>query len=104
MSHSFNPAPSPASATPLIAVDTSRGLFCHPEPLPTPLGIPRLFVASTHRRQGIASSLLSAAAATFVHGCPVDPAKGEVAFTQPTDAGHAVMQVWGKGGARIYEE
>jgi len=88
----------------LIAVDTSTGLFCHPEPLPTPLGIPRIFVVSTHRRQGIASRLLSAAAATFVHGCPVDPAKGEVAFTQPTGAGHALMQIWGKAGARIYEE
>lgn len=88
----------------LVAVDTTSGLFCHPEALPTPLGIPRLFVSSAHRRQGIASRLLSAAAATFIHGCPLDPVNGDVAFTQPTEGGHAVMQNWGGGGVRIYEE
>ena len=90
--------------TPLLAVDTSSGLFCHPEPLPTPLGIPRLFVSSAHRRQGIATRLLTAAANTFVHGCLLDPLKGDVAFTQPTTAGNAVMQCWGKGFVRIYHE
>ncbi|KAF7322588.1 zf-C2H2-3 domain-containing protein [Mycena chlorophos] len=98
---------SPPTSSPtakLVAVDTSTGIFCHPKPLPTPLGIPRLFVPSTHRRQGVASKLLSAAAATFVYGCPLDPRKGQVAFTQPTGDGNAVMQSWGKGGVRIYEE
>lgn len=88
----------------LVAVDPSSGLFCHPSPIPTPLGIPRLFVPSAHRRQGIATHLLSAAAATFIHGCPLDPTKGQVAFTQPTQGGRAVMEKWGKGSARIYEE
>jgi len=88
----------------LVVVDPSSGLFCHPSPIPTPLGIPRLFVPSAHRRRGIATHLLSAAAATFVHGCPLDPTKGQVAFTQPTQSGRAVMEKWGKGSARIYEE
>ncbi|KAG9318333.1 hypothetical protein JVU11DRAFT_421 [Chiua virens] len=88
----------------LVAVDATSGLFCHPTPLPTPLGIPRLFVPSAHRRQGIATRLLSAAAATFIHGCPLDPTKGQVAFTQPTEGGCAVMEKWGKGFVRIYEE
>lgn len=88
----------------LVAVDTSSGLFCHPTPLPTPLGITRLFVPSAHRRQGIATQLLSAAAATFIHACPLDPTKGQVAFTQPTEGGCAVMEKWGKGFVRIYEE
>ncbi|KAG5220073.1 N-acetyltransferase ECO [Salix suchowensis] len=88
----------------LIAVDTTSGLFCDPAPLPTPLGIPRIFVPSTHRRQGIASKLLSAAASTFIHGCPLDPSKGDVAFTQPTGDGNAVMRSWGGNGVRIYEE
>lgn len=88
----------------LVAVDTSTGVFCRPEPLPTALGIPRLFVPSSHRRLGIASSLLTAAAQTFIHGCKLDPAKGEVAFTQPTGDGNALMKSWGKGGVRIYEE
>ena len=68
------------------------------------MGIPRLFVSSEHRRLGIASRLLSAAAATFIHGCPLNPARGHIAFTQPTGAGKAVLEAWGKGGVRIYEE
>ncbi|KAK2467020.1 hypothetical protein APHAL10511_001278 [Amanita phalloides] len=90
--------------TSLVIVDTGMGIFCHPEPLPTPMGIPRLFVASTHRRQGVASKLLTVAAKTFIHGYELDPRKGEVAFTQPTGDGKAVMLRWGGGGVRIYEE
>ncbi|KIM65138.1 hypothetical protein SCLCIDRAFT_64519, partial [Scleroderma citrinum Foug A] len=90
--------------TPLLAVDTSSGLFCHPEPLPTPLGIPRLFVSSAHRRQGIATRLLTAATETFIHGCLLNPLNGDVAFTQPTAGGNAVMRSWGKGFVRIYQE
>jgi len=86
----------------LVAVDS--GLFCHPEPLPTPMGIPRLFVPCTYRRQGIASVLLNAAAATFIRGCPIDPKFGQVAFTQPTGDGKAVMLKWGGDSVRIYEE
>ncbi|KAL0947427.1 hypothetical protein HGRIS_013539 [Hohenbuehelia grisea] len=97
--------PSPSTFAPsLVAVDTSTGLFCDPTPLPTPLGIPRMFVSLSHRRQGVASKLLSAAASTFIHGCPLDPRKGEVAFTQPTGDGKAVMQRWADGSARIYQE
>lgn len=77
---------------------------CSPRLYPTPLGIPRLFVPSNHRRQGIASLLLTAAAKTFVHGCELDPTKGEVAFSQPTGDGRKVMESWGKGGVRIYQE
>ncbi|KAH9951961.1 hypothetical protein B0H21DRAFT_817716 [Amylocystis lapponica] len=102
---------SPSTPTPtrrplhtLIPVDTSTNLYVHPAPLPTPLGIPRLFVAASHRRLGIASHLLTAAAATAILGCPLDPTKGEIAFTQPTGAGKAVLEAWGKGGVRIYEE
>ncbi|CDO72891.1 hypothetical protein BN946_scf185002.g76 [Trametes cinnabarina] len=95
---------SSRSTTDLLPVDSSTNLYVHPTPLPTPLGIPRLFVSSAHRRLGIASRLLSAAAATFILGCPLDPARGEVAFTQPTGMGKAVLESWGRGGVRIYEE
>ncbi|KZT28485.1 hypothetical protein NEOLEDRAFT_1043957, partial [Neolentinus lepideus HHB14362 ss-1] len=88
----------------LVNVDPTLGIFCSPSPLPTPLGIPRLFVTTSHRRLGVATALLSAAARTFIHGCPLDPTKGEVAFTQPTSGGQAVMQNWGRGGVRVYEE
>ena len=93
-----------ASTSALMPVDVGAGLFCHPTHLPTPLGISRIFVSSSHRRQRIASKLLSAAAETFIHGCPLDPRRGHVAFTQPTGDGSAVMQWWGGGSVRIYEE
>lgn len=96
----------PAKDTPtsLISVDPSTNLYVNPTPLPTPMGIPRLFVSSSHRRLGIASRLLTTASQTFILGCPLDPSKGEVAFTQPTGAGKSVLEKWGKGGVRIYEE
>lgn len=95
--------PTASTAAP-TTIDVGGGLFCHTTPLPTPLGIPRLFVTSTHRRQGIASYLLTAAADTMIYGCRLDPRKGEVAFTQPTRDGSRVMQKWGGGSVRIYEE
>ncbi|KAI0314267.1 hypothetical protein OF83DRAFT_1137599 [Amylostereum chailletii] len=93
----------PLTAT-LVPVDTDTGLFCLPTPLPTIMGIPRLFVPSVHRRQGIATLLLNAAASTFMHGYKLDPLDGDIAFTQPTSAGRAVMERWGGGGIRIYQE
>lgn len=94
---------SPPTAR-LVSVDPSSGLFCRPEPLPTPMGISRLFVPSAYQRCSIALRLLDAAAATFVHGCPLDPTRGEVAFTQPTASGKALMEKWGGGYVRIYQE
>ncbi|KAI0306538.1 hypothetical protein B0F90DRAFT_1623082 [Multifurca ochricompacta] len=101
-SSSVNPIPPPTAR--LVSVDPSSSLFCKPEPLSTPMGIPRLFVPSAYRRRDIALRLLDAAAATFVHACPLDPHRGEVAFTQPTASGKALMEKWGRGGARIYQE
>ncbi|KAI0006066.1 hypothetical protein BJV74DRAFT_801955 [Russula compacta] len=88
----------------LVSVDTNSSLFCRPEALSTPMGIPRVFVPSVYQRRGIALRLLDAAAATFVHGCPLNPHCGEVAFTQPTSSGKALMEKWGRGGVRIYQE
>jgi N-acetyltransferase len=98
------PAGSENAAGGLITVDPTTSLFAHPMPLPTPLGIPRMFVPRSHRRFGIATQLLSTAAATFIRGCPLDPTKGEVAFTQPTGTGAAVMKKWGGGTIRVYDE
>ncbi|TBU35789.1 hypothetical protein BD311DRAFT_680415 [Dichomitus squalens] len=97
-------SPSVNPALSLLPVDDSTNLYVHPTLLPTSMGVPRLFVSSEHRRLGIASRLLSVAAATFIHGCPLNPARGHIAFTQPTGAGKAVLEAWGKGGVRIYEE
>lgn len=86
----------------LVHVDTS--LFCHPEQLPTALGIARIFVTKSIRRQGIASQLLSTAAKSFIEGCELDASKGQVAFTQTTGEGLALMRRWGGNEMRIYEE
>ena len=93
--------PDCSNTTPII-VDSATNLSCSPTPLQTPMGISRLFVSSSHRRFGIAHALLDAAAATFIHGCPLDPHKGHVAFSQPTGMGQAVMTHW--GCTRVYEE
>lgn len=84
--------------------DSSSAIQLLPTPLPTPLGIPRLFVSSSHRRLGVATMLLTAAAETFILGCPLDPKKGEIAFTQPTGLGGMVLAKWAGGNGRVYEE
>ncbi|KZV77813.1 hypothetical protein EXIGLDRAFT_847956 [Exidia glandulosa HHB12029] len=79
-----------------------HGLYCAPEPHPTPLGIPRVFVPTTYRRKGIARALIDAAARTAIHGCPLDPRNGQLAFSQPTDSGRRLMDSCGV--QRVYEE
>lgn len=79
-----------------------HGLYCAPSPLPTALGIPRVFVPLAYRRKGVAHALLRAAARTAIHGCALDPRKGEIAFSQPTGAGRQLMNAFGV--TRVYEE
>jgi len=86
-----------------LCVD-GHALYCSPKQLPTLLGIPRVFVAATYRRRGVASALLDAATETFLHGCKLSPTKGDIAFSQPTGDGRGLMEQWGKGGVRIYQE
>jgi N-acetyltransferase len=33
-----------------------------------------------------------------------DPAKGDVAFSQPTSSGKALMDAWGGGDVRVFVE
>lgn len=94
-------SPSSSNAN-LVLVDGS--LYCNPEKLPTPVGIPRLFVGSMYRRKGVAEALLNTVCTNFIHGCRIDPTKGELAFSQPTRLGRAVMEKCGKGGIRVFEE
>ncbi|CAE7215264.1 unnamed protein product [Rhizoctonia solani] len=99
-----------ASNTPksdLLCVDVGSSggnVYCDPNPIPTTLGIPRLFVVPSYRRQGIAHALLDAVAKTAIWGCPLDPTSGQIAFSQPTASGYAVMKGWGGDNIRIYEE
>ncbi|KAF9522728.1 ESCO1/2 acetyl-transferase-domain-containing protein [Crepidotus variabilis] len=96
------PSKETSEAEKPIVVDIITNLCCSSTPLPTPMGISRLFVSSSHRRMGIAQLLLDAAASKFVYGCSLDPRRGEVAFSQPTTMGQAVMKSW--GSSRVYEE
>lgn len=73
-----------------------------PTPLPTPLGIHRLFVVPAYRGTGLARALLDVAAEHTVYGCAFDPKAGDVAFSQPTQSGRAVMEAWGGGAVRVF--
>ncbi|CAE6452719.1 unnamed protein product [Rhizoctonia solani] len=91
----------------LVCVDIGNSggnVYCDPSPVPATLGIPRLFVVPSHRRQGIARALLDAAAKTAIWGCSLNPNSGQIAFSQPTASGHAIMKSWGGPNMRIYEE
>ena len=76
--------------------------WCSPKPLATPLGVHRLFTIPSYRSLGLAQLLLDAACANTVYGCTFDPAKGEVAFSQPTESGRATMERWGGGRVRVF--
>jgi len=71
-------------------------------PLPTPLGIHRLFTIPSYRSLGLAKLLLDAACEHTTYGCTFDPAKGQVAFSQPTNSGRITMEKWGKGMVRVF--
>ena len=71
-------------------------------PLPTPLGIHRLFTIPTYRSIGLAKMLLDAACANTIAGTSFDPRKGEVAFSQPTNSGRITMEKWGGGEVRVF--
>jgi len=50
----------------------------------------------------LAQILLDAACDSTVYGCTFDPRKEEVAFSQPTESGRAVMEKWGGGSVRVF--
>jgi N-acetyltransferase len=89
-------------STDLVLIDS--GLYCYPEKVPALMGVSRLFVSISHRRKGIAASLLSAGAKTFVRGCPLRVEDGVIAFSQPTSSGRMFMDAFGGGSICIYEE
>ncbi|WVQ62728.1 uncharacterized protein L199_000876 [Kwoniella botswanensis] len=75
---------------------------CDPAPLPTPLGIHRLYISPSYRSNNLSYHLLNASCSNTVYGCTFDPITGDVAFSQPTQSGRAVMERWGKGGIRVF--
>ncbi|KAM0753007.1 hypothetical protein T439DRAFT_378753 [Meredithblackwellia eburnea MCA 4105] len=87
------PSSSPSDPSFLRVGESSSAIFCSPTPLPTLLGVQRIWTSSTHRRAGLASRLLDVAAKKFIYGCSVDRAKG-VAFSQPTGDGMELARRW----------
>ncbi|WWC99164.1 hypothetical protein V866_006059 [Kwoniella sp. B9012] len=75
---------------------------CDPALLPTPLGIHRLYISPSYRSNNLSYHLLNASCSNTVYGCTFDPITGDVAFSQPTQSGRAVMERWGKGGIRVF--
>ena len=73
-----NPNPDTTSLFP-IGSSGIQNLFCDSTLLPN--GYSTALCVSTHRRLNIARRLLTATARTFIHGCPLDPEKGQVAFS-----------------------
>jgi N-acetyltransferase len=78
--------------------------FPSPTPIPTSLGIHRIHTSTSHQRQGVASILLDAACRYGVYGMEVRKETDGVAFSQPTQSGHALMTGWGKGLVRVFVE
>jgi hypothetical protein len=70
-------------------------------PAPVPVGISLALVARDHRCKGIG---LDAMSQTLSYAFPLDPVKGQIAFSQPTGNSSRLMVSWGNGKVRVYDE
>jgi N-acetyltransferase len=73
-----------------------------PKPLPTNLGIHRLFTVPSYRGHNLAQALLDTACKHTIYGLPLSPGSGQIAFSQPTDSGRRMMERWGGGAVRVF--
>ncbi|GAA5825682.1 hypothetical protein JCM3770_002796 [Rhodotorula araucariae] len=84
-------------STDLLRFGEDQGaIFCSPTPLPTLLGIQRIWTSTSARRHGLASLLLDLAAAKYVYGSPIPRERraADFAFSQPTGKGQKLAQAW----------
>ncbi|GAA6029850.1 hypothetical protein JCM8097_001078 [Rhodosporidiobolus ruineniae] len=82
-------------------------IFCSPTPLPTLLGVQRIWTSTPSRRCGLSSLLLTLSAAHYFYGCPIPPERRAVdfAFSQPTGKGQKLARAWtGSERFRVFEE
>ncbi|GAA6009047.1 uncharacterized protein JCM10292_002464 [Rhodotorula paludigena] len=80
-------------------------IFCSPAPLPTLLGVQRIWTSTSSRRHGLASLLLNHVADKFVYGSPIpaERRRTEFAFSQPTGMGQKLAKAWtGTAGFRVF--
>lgn len=85
----------------------SGAVLDSPDPLPTLLGVQRIWTTTTSRRHGLASRLLDCVAARYIYGSPIPPSrrKDDVAFSQPTGKGHKLAKAWtGSEATRVFVE
>ncbi|KAJ9102288.1 hypothetical protein QFC20_004981 [Naganishia adeliensis] len=86
------------------AYTSSKAVICSPTRLPSKIGIHRIFTVPKYRGLGISKILLDVACEKTIYGYTCDPAKGDVAFSQPTSSGKALMDAWGRGGVMVFVE
>ncbi|KAK8175009.1 ESCO1/2 acetyl-transferase-domain-containing protein [Phyllosticta citrichinensis] len=90
------PTIPPPQSNPPTASTTTPSPALSPSPqINTHLGISRIWTSSAHRRAGVGSALLDAAARCFVYGYGAPPVpKNRVAFSQPTQMGRRLAEWW----------
>jgi N-acetyltransferase len=76
--------PSPDTKSSSISVSTATTTAL--------MGISRIWTSNSHRKQGIATSLLDCARSDFLYGLTVE--KEKVAFSQPTESGGNLARRW----------
>ncbi|GAA5836365.1 hypothetical protein JCM5353_002498 [Sporobolomyces roseus] len=76
--------------------DDSSSIFCSPTPLPTILGVHRIWTSTSSRRSGLATKLLDHMARSYVYACPIGVGRRtfDVAFSQPTGKGMELARRW----------
>ncbi|KAI9881195.1 MAG: N-acetyltransferase O1 (Establishment of cohesion protein 1) [Pleopsidium flavum] len=74
------------------AVSKSSSISVSQEADPAILGISRVWTSVSHRRKGLAASLLDAVRCNFIYGMHIS--KDMVAFSQPTESGGQLAQKW----------
>ncbi|GAA5916432.1 ESCO family N-acetyltransferase [Sporobolomyces salmoneus] len=76
--------------------EDSGAIFCSSEPLPTLLGVHRIWTSTSSRRHGLASRLLDHMARRYLYACPIkqERRKEDVAFSQPTGKGKDLATRW----------
>lgn len=85
-----------------------RLIHCYPRrptPLPTLLGIQRIWTSTSSRRHGLASLLLDFAAGRYVYGSPIPRERraADFAFSQPTGKGQKLARAWtGTKGFKVF--
>ncbi|SCZ98339.1 BZ3500_MvSof-1268-A1-R1_Chr7-1g09101 [Microbotryum saponariae] len=87
--------------------DQGGAVFCDPNPVPTLLGIHRIWTCSTYRRKGLGTKMLDLIAARCIYGAPISQERRrlDVAFSQPTGKGHALAARWtGTKAFRVFVE